>query len=167
MVQIRPATLDDLPAIVAIHNELIETTTYEWTEVPHTLASRTPWFHQQQADGFPVLVGEDAGELVGWCTFGWFRDARARPGYRFTVEHSVHVIASHKGQGIGRALMDALAVVAIEQGRRVMVAAICGSNEASIRFHEHLGFVETGRLPGVGEKWGRPLDLVLLQRSLT
>ena len=166
MVQIRPATLDDLPGIVTIHNALIETTTFEWTEVPHTVAARTTWFHQQQADGFPVLVADDGGEVVGWCTYGWFRDARVRPGYRFTVEHTVHVAASHQGQGLGRTLMDALIAVATEQGRRVMVAAVCGSNEPSIRFHEHLGFVETGRMPGVGEKWGRSLDLVFLQRDI-
>lgn len=165
--QIRPATLDDLPAIVDIHNALIETTTYEWTESPHTLAARTDWFHRQQEAGFPVLVAEEDGQVVGWATFGWFRDAIARPGYRFTVEHTVHVAGTHHGRGWGRRLVAALVDEARSQGRRVMVAAICGSNEPSIRFHEHLGFVETARMPGVGEKWGRPLDLVLLQLELT
>ncbi len=167
MVQIRAAKLDDVPGIVAIHNVLIETTTYEWTDVPHTVAGRTDWFRQQEDQGFPVLVADDDGAVVGWCTFGWFRDARTRPGYRFTVEHTVHVAESHQGQGLGRILMEALTAVAVEQGRRVLVAAICGSNQPSIRFHEHLGFVETGRMPGVGEKWGQALDLVLLQQDLT
>ena len=167
MVQIRVATTDDVPGIVVIHNVLIETTTSEWTDVPHTVAARTEWVRQQQEQGFPVLVADDDGDVVGWCTFGWFRDARTRPGYRFTVEHTVQLAESHRGLGLGRRLMADLTEVAVEQGRRVMVAAICGSNESSIRFHEHLGFVETGRMNGVGEKWGRSLDLVLLQQDLT
>ncbi len=113
-----------------------------------------------------MLVAEDGGEVVGWAGLGDFRDTARWPGYRFTVEHSVHVRRDHWGRGTGRALLDALAARAQAAGKRVMVAAVDGDNRAAIGFHERIGFVQVGRLPGVGEKFGRRLDLVLLQREL-
>jgi len=104
--------------------------------------------------------------VVGWAAYGDFRDSRRWPGYRFTVEHTVHVARSHWGCGVGRALVEALADRARRDGKRVMVAGIDGSNTDSITFHARLGFHEVARLPGVGEKWGRRLDLVLMQRDL-
>jgi phosphinothricin acetyltransferase len=117
--------------------------------------------------GHPVLVAVEAVEagplVVGYASCGPFRSLA---GYAATVEHSVFVAPGHEGRGIGQLLLDELIARAIAAGRRTMVAAIDGSNDGSIRFHERNGFVEVGRMPGVGTKHGRPLDLVLLQRSL-
>lgn len=161
---IRPATADDAVAIQAILNALIPTTTVEWTETPHTIDR----IHQWMADHEVVLVAEDdqSGEVVGLSAYGWFRDAVVRPGYRFTVESTVHVRDTHWGSGLGRRLMVDLIEAARQRGKHVMVAAVDGENQASVRFHERLGFVEVGRMPEIGEKFGRWLDLVLMQLRL-
>lgn len=169
MTLIRDAGRDDVPAITVIANALIATTTYEWTERLHTEADRAAWLDHKRERGFPVLVAcdDDAdGAVVGFACYDEFRDVTRWPGYRPTVEHSIHVRRSHWGRGIGKALLDALVERARAAGHRVMVAAIDGTNVDSIRFHTRLGFVEVGRLPEVGEKFGRRLDLVLLQRAL-
>jgi L-amino acid N-acyltransferase len=157
----------DLELTLAIYNELIPTTTIAWTERPTSMAERVEWFARQQARGFPVLVADDAGVVVGVASYGDFRDTAHWEGYRFSVELSIHVRADRRGNGIGRLLMEALVERASAAGVHVMVAAVDGDNEGSIRFHEGLGFVQVARMPEVGFKFGRRLDLVLLQRILT
>ncbi|MCU1454304.1 MAG: N-acetyltransferase [Acidimicrobiales bacterium] len=166
MVLIRPADTADVPSITQISNALLDTTTYEWTETKHTIDERGRWLEEQRAAGRPVTIAEDDGRVVGWGTYGDFRDAARWPGYRFTVEHSIHVAQSHWGHGVGRALVVDLAEHARREGRRVMVAGIDATNHRSIAFHAKLGFAEVARMPGVGEKWGQRLDLVLMQRDL-
>jgi phosphinothricin acetyltransferase len=167
MVSIREAGGGDVAAITVIQNALLATTSYEWTETPHTEADRRVWLEQQQAVGHAVLVAvDDLGEVVGWAAYGDFRDSAKWPGYLPTVEHTVHVRGDQWGRGVGRRLMDALADHARAAGKRVMVGGIDGTNVDSIRFHERLGFVETARMPGIGEKFGQRLDLVLMQRAL-
>ena len=168
MTRIRDAGPDDVEAITAITNALIATTTIEWREAPYTLDDRRAWLAAKLDAGFAVLVAVDeaGGEVVGWAGLGDFRDTERWPGYRFTVEHSIHVRRDRWGHGTGRALLDALAERARAAGKRVMVAGIDGDNADAVRFHERVGFVQVGRLPGVGEKFGRRLDLVLMQRSL-
>ena len=165
---IRPATQHDVPALTQIQNALLDTTTYEWTETPHTVEERHAWLAAQAADGHPTLVAEDddSGTVVGWAAYGDFRDSRKWPGYRFTVEHTVHVAEGHWGRGIGRALVNTLADHARHAGKRVMVAGIDASNVPSIDFHARLDFHEVARMPGIGDKWGRRLDLVLMQREI-
>src|SRR6476661_1437292 len=148
MATIRPATDADVPAITEIANALIATTSYEWTETPHTVAERRAWLAAQQADDRPVLVADDGG-VVGWATYGEFRDTTKWPGYRFTVEHTIHVAESHWSRGVGQRLMEALVEQACAAGLWAMIAGVDGSNERSIRFHERLGFREVARLPGI------------------
>jgi L-amino acid N-acyltransferase len=163
---LREAVAADVPAICALANALILTDTSTWTETAEPLAEREAWFADRQRAGYPVLVAEQAGAVVGFASYGDFRNAAKWPGYRFTVEHSVHVAGDHAGEGIGRALMEALLGRAVAQGKHVMVAAIDSANARSIRFHQRLGFTEVGRLPETGYKFGTWLDLVLLQRQL-
>lgn len=165
-VLIRPAGEPDLPAITEISNACIEATTGEWTEIPHTVEQRAVWLRDKQVAEHPVLVAVDDDAVVGWGAYGDFRDSNRWPGYRFTVEHSVHVAESHWVRGVGRALVAALAGHARGAGKRVMIAGIDGANERSIRFHARLGFRQVGRLPGIGDKWGQRLDLVLMQLDL-
>ena len=164
--QIREALEADLPALVDIQNVLLATTTVEWTESPHTVEERAEWLRRQRALGYPVLVAVTTTEVIGWCSFGDFRDTTKWPGYRTTVEHTIHVREDHWGCGVGRRLMTRLLEAAQSLGKHVMVGAVTGENEASIRFHERLGFVEVARMPQVGAKFGRWLDLVLLQKRL-
>jgi phosphinothricin acetyltransferase len=110
-----------------------------------------------------VLVTADASGICGLATFG---DFRAWPGYRFTVEHSVHVRADCRGQGVGTQLAQALLPRAAACNKHIMIAGVDAANAASIRFHERLGFTQVGHLREVGYKFDRWLDLVFLQRRL-
>jgi phosphinothricin acetyltransferase len=162
MTRIRPATETDLPAILSIYNDAVMKTTAIWNEAPSTLESRRVWFAERRKAGFPVLVADDDG-VLGYGTFGEFRPFE---GYRHTVEHSVYVLDEAQGKGLGRMLLAALIEEARGMGKRVMIGAIDASNYGSLALHEHMGFEETGRLPGVGEKFGKRLDLVLVQLML-
>jgi phosphinothricin acetyltransferase len=163
MLEIRDASEDDLPAILDIYNDVLTTSTAIYRDEPATLDERAAWFASRRKDGHPVLVAVEGGDVVGLATYGGFR---AWPGYRFTVEHSVYVRADRRGHGVGRAVMDPLIDRARKAGLHVMIAGVDADNEGSIRFHERLGFTKAAHLREVGFKFGRWLDLVLMQRIL-
>ena len=163
---IRDATPADAPAINALYNALIGTTTVAWTEHHEPLPARQAWLDQQTRAARPVLVAEVDGAVIGFASYGDFRGAGKWPGYRFTVEHTIHVDGAHQGRRIGAALMEELMARAAAAGLHVMIGAVDSDNLASIRFHERLGFTEVARLPEVGFKFDRWLTLVLLQRVL-
>jgi quercetin dioxygenase-like cupin family protein len=110
-----------------------------------------------------VLVAREGGQVLG---FGSFGDFRAWPGYRTTVEHTVHVAAAHRRKGIGRQLVEALIRDARALGMHVMIAGVDAANEGSLALHTRLGFVEVGRFPEIARKFDRWIDLVLLQLAL-
>ena len=153
----------DGTSIAAILNALIPSTTIEWTEELHDERTMVGWL---AAHPVVLVATDEEGDVIGVAAYGWFRDAVARPGYRFTVEHTVHVHRDHWRRGVGRVLMERLIHEARRNGMHTMVGAVDSANHASIRFHERLGFVESARMPGVGAKFGRWLDLVLLQLRL-
>jgi phosphinothricin acetyltransferase len=165
-VLIRDATEADVPAINDLANALIRNSTVAWTETLDTLAERVAWFRRQQDAGNPVLVADLDGEVVGYATYDDFRDSHKWPGYRFTVEHTIHVREDQWGRDMGRGLLEALIEHGRLSGKHVIVAAIDSANVASIRFHERLGFVEVARMPETGHKFGSWLELVLLQRII-
>jgi L-amino acid N-acyltransferase len=162
-VEIRDATEPDLPGLLAIYNEVIATSTAVFVENPVTLEDRLQWWRARIALGYPVLVARDESGVAGFSTFG---DFRTWPGYRFTVEHSVHVRVDCRGKGVGARLVQELFPRATALGKHVMVAGIDAANTASLRFHERLGFEHTGLLKEVGFKFGRWLDLAFMQRYL-
>ncbi|MBR0672303.1 GNAT family N-acetyltransferase [Neoroseomonas soli] len=160
---IRAATEADLPAITAIYNQVIATSTAIYADDPLTIEDRRAWLSARRAAGYPVLVAEEGGEVLGLSTFG---DFRAFPGYRHTVEHSVHVRADARGRGLGSALVAALFEPALALGKHVMIAGVDAANEGSIRMHQRLGFERGAVLREVGRKFGRWLDLELMQKFL-
>lgn len=162
-VTISDATEEDLQGLLALYNDVIATSTAVYSDVPVTLEDRHQWWRARTAQGYPVLVARDAHGVAGFSTFG---DFRAWPGYRFTVEHSVHVRAAGRGGGVGTLLVQALLPRAAALGKHVMIAGVDADNAASIRFHERLGFEKSGRLREVGYKFDRWLDLVFLQRRI-
>lgn len=164
-ITVRDAAVEDLPAIVDLLNVAVDTTTV-YSERRYTIEDRTEWLTARRGRGFPVVVAEDGGRVVGFGTYGDFRDSLALPGYRTTVEHSVYVDADHHGGGVGKALVETLLDRARAAGVHVMVGAIDAENEVSLRFHQRLGFVEVGRMPEIATKWGRWLELVLVQRTV-
>lgn len=167
-MHLRHARPEDAAAIAAIYNHAVEHTTAIWNDATVDADNRVAWMADRQRAGFPVRVAVDApegedGEVVGYATYGpW----RTFDGYRHTVEHSVYVREDQRGRGLGRCLLEDLVESARDAGVHVMVAGVEAGNAGSIRLHEHLGFIETGRLPQVGCKFGRWLDLVLLQKTL-
>ena len=163
VVQFEDAREGDLEGLVAIYNDVLATSTAIFSYVPATLEERTQWWRARASQGYPVLVARDARGVLGYASFG---DFRAWPGYRFTVEHSVHVRADGRGRGIGTVLVTELIGRAAALGKHVMIGGVDADNTASIRFHERLGFEQAGRLREVGYKFERWLDLVFLQRRL-
>ncbi len=166
MLTIRDATIEDAPAICDLYNALIPTTTTAWTESLEPLEQREAWFRKQGEARYPVLVADVDGVVVGYCSYGSFRGDGKWPGYRFTVEHTIHVDRAHWGTGVGRVLMQALIERARAAGLHVMVGAVDSENAASLRFHEQLGFTTVATMPQVGRKFDRWLDLILVQRLI-
>jgi L-amino acid N-acyltransferase len=164
MPNVHAASEADLAGILAIYNEVIATSTAVYTSEPATLAERHAWLSARGAQGFPVLVAADGNEVLGFSSFGEWRGAW--PGYRYTVEHSVHVRGDVRGRGIGRLLVEALFPAALALGKHVMIGGIDAANDASIRFHARLGFERVARFREVGHKFGRWLDLIFMQRFL-
>jgi L-amino acid N-acyltransferase len=163
-VLVRDARPEDAKRIAELFNELIPTTTVAWRDHLSTEQEQRDWLLERERSGCPTLVAEDGGTVVGYCCWTSFRGGDRFPGYRHTVEHTIHVDAARRGEGIGRLLLEALIDRAREQRVHVMVAGIDGENEASIRFHRGMGFVEVARMPETGRKLDRWLDLVLMQR---
>jgi L-amino acid N-acyltransferase len=158
---IREATLKDLPAILSIYNEVILTSTAVYCDQPVTLEERVRWYEGRREKDYPVLVAELDGQIAGYASFG---DFRSFPGYRFSIEHSVHLAPAFRGRGIGSALVEALFAPAKKLGKHAMIAAVDADNAGSIRFHEKLGFTQVARMPEVGYKFDRWLDLVMLEK---
>lgn len=166
MIHVRDAAPGDVIAITDILNAVIDSTTAIYRTDPYPLADREAWFAAQVEAARPVLVAVDDREVVGFATYGPFRDNERLPGYRFTVEHSVHVREAAWGRGVGRRLMDELIARAAAARVHVMIGAVDGANAGSVRFHERLGFVEQGRLREVGWKHDQWLDVVFMARRI-
>jgi len=162
-IEITDATEADLAAMLAINNQAVAETTASWNHAPADLASRQAWFAEKQAKADPVLVARRGGDVAGYAYYGPYRPS---DGYLYTVENSVYVRADLHGQGIGSLLMIELIERARAKGLHVIVAGIGAENTGSIALHAKLGFVEYGRMPQVGAKFGRWMDLVLMQLML-
>ena len=160
---ISAAARAQLPEIRDIYNEVIRNSTAVFSDVEVTLEDREAWFDAKRTAGFPVLVAVEPAGVVGFGTFGEFR---TWPGYRYSVEHSVHVRADCRGRGVGRALVQALLQEAARMQKHVMIAGIDAQNVTSVALHEKLGFRVAGELKEVGFKFGRWLDLKLMQRLI-
>ena len=163
MSDVRDADDADVAGILAIYNDVIATSTAVYREEPATLDDRREWFAARRQQGYPILVAVDQSGVVGFASYG---DFRSWPGYRFSVEHTVHIRADQRGRGVGTLLMRSLIDRAQQQRKHVMIGGVDADNEASLRFHERLGFTRVAHLRQVGYKFGRWLDLVFVQRLL-
>ena len=163
-VGIRDATLDDAAAIQAIYAHHVETGLASFEEEAPSVAEMAARHAAAHRAGYPYLVAERTGEVVGYAYASAYR---SRPAYRFTVEDSVYVRRGQEGQGVGSALLAAL-IARCEAGPwRQMIAVIGDSgNAASIALHRRFGFRDVGVLRAVGFKHGRWVDTVLMQRPL-
>lgn len=160
---IRDARDEDAGQVAAIyaHHVLHGSASYD-TEPPAVEAIREKirWVVRS---GWPFLVAESGGEVLGYAYATQFRD---RAAYRWTAEDSIYVRVDSIGQGVGRTLLKELLERSEAYGFRQMIAVIGGAEEASVRLHAALGFREAGRLEAAGWKHGRWLTSVYMQKSL-
>jgi phosphinothricin acetyltransferase len=163
-VVIRPSRETDVIAIATIYGYHVLHGLASFEEVPPELDELASRRRDILSRGLPYLVAERSGHVIGYCYAGPYR---TRSAYRFTVEDSIYIDQTEAGRGLGRALLAALLDRCTELGYRQMVAVIGGSDTwPSIRLHAALGFARAGVLPAVGFKFGRWVDIVLMQRAL-
>lgn len=168
MVIIRDATEADMPAILDIYNDVILNTTAVYCFDTYTLEQRMPWYHERIKSGYPIVVAVDnsnecessSGRIVGYATYGPFRPF---PGFKHTVEHTIHVASPHRGKGIGKILLEWVIQTASAQKYHCVVGGIDSANVASISLHKKYGFEQVAYMKEVGFKFDRWLDLVLMQ----
>ena len=160
----RDATAADVPALQAIyaHHVLHGVGTFE--EVPPSLVDMREKWRGIVASGLPWLVADDSGEVTGFAYASAFRP---RTGYRYSIEDSVYVRDDRRGQGIGARLLAQLLPRCEAAGARQVVAVIGGSeNASSIAVHRSAGFAHIGTVRSVGYKFGKWVDIVMMQRAL-
>jgi len=164
-IQIRPAKAFDLEQITAIYTDAVLNGTASYELEPPSRDEMARRLQALAEAGFPYLVAEQSGRLIGYAYAGPFRP---RPAYRFIVENSVYVAPGAKGRGVGALLLKRLIGEVTELGFRQMIAVIGdgSADSPSVRLHERAGFRHCGRLEGSGYKHGRWLDTVFMQLSM-
>jgi len=161
---LRPSIEADLPAIQAIYAHAVQhgTGTFE-TDAPD-VAEMGRRRTEVLGRGLPFLVAEVDGEVVGYAYANYFRP---RLAYRYCLEDSIYLARDAQGQGLGKLLLAELIARCEAAGGRQMLAVIGDAeNKGSVGLHAALGFERTGVLKSSGWKFGRWLDVVLMQRTL-
>lgn len=162
-MNLRAAAETDLPGIFAIYDHEVLHGTATFDTEPRTPQQRLEWFRADGDGRYPLRVAEEAGVIAGWCRlYAW----SPRPAYARTAENAVYVHRDFRGRGLARGLMEELMRLAPPRGVQVLIARIVEGNPASRGLHEALGFATIGVMSRVGEKFGRVLDVRLMQRHL-
>lgn len=162
-MKIRLAGLDDAEAIREIYNREVLGSTVTFDLVARSLDDQLAWL-DEHSGAHPAVVALDDGGSV--CGFGSLSPYRPRPAYRTTVEDSVYVHRDHHGQGVGRAILSELVALAGAHGFHAVIGRIVGGHEASIGLHRACGFDQIGVEREVGRKFGKWLDVVVMQRLI-
>lgn len=162
-MRIRPAELSDADAIMAIYNPVVETSTATFDLVPRTLEDQQAWLSDRSGARIVLVAETDEGEVAGYAALSPYRE---RAAYATTVEDSVYVADAHHGRGVGRTLLAELVATARAHGFHAMMARIVADHEASIALHSACGFQIVGHEREVGRKFGRWLDVTLMERLL-
>lgn len=156
---LRPATAADAAATAAIYNAEVTGSRVTFDLVTRTVEEQAEWL-DARSGALEVVVAEIDGVVAGYASLSAYRE---RAGYRTTVEDSVYVHADHRGAGVGRALLDEIVDVARERGFHSVIARIVADHTASIRLHAAVGFQHVGVEREVGRKFGRWLDVAIMQ----
>mgnify|MGYP005828999005 CR=1 FL=1 len=159
---IRKATIDDLPAMLAIYNEAILNLTATFDLEEQTLDQREQWFYKYD-ERYPLMVAEVNGEVTGYCGISPYN---AKQAYATTVEISIYLSDKHRGKGIGQALMRDMIKRAKELQYHTIIAGITEGNDGSVHLHEKFGFEFAGKLKEVGYKFGQWQNVLYLQLLL-
>ena len=159
---IRRAALADVERLAGIYNEAIETSTATFDIRPKSLDERTRWL-RAHGDRFPVLAGEQGGTVVGFASLTPWSEREAYDG---TAETGLYVHSAWQGRGIGRQLYAAIIEEARRLGFHTLIARVTAESSASIHLHEDAGFRVVGTMSEVGRKFGRWLDVLIMQKML-
>jgi L-amino acid N-acyltransferase YncA len=162
-VQIRSFEIKDTQSILDIINYNILNSTALYDYKTRDYDTQKTILEDKVKKGFPVIVAESEGKIVG---FGMYSEFRFREAYKFTVEHSVYVSPDEMGKGIGKKIMTQLIILAKAQGLHTMIGVIDSENKSSITFHEQFGFKTVGIIKESGYKFNRWLDSVFMQLLL-
>jgi L-amino acid N-acyltransferase YncA len=160
MLSIRPARPDDLGAITEIYNEAILTTNATFDTETQTEDEQRIWFSHHNSK-HPIIVAEEGGIIIGWASLSEWSN---RCAYADTTENSVYVKKEFWGKGVGRSLLEQLLREGEKAGLHTVIARITEGNEVSIHLHESLGFEHIGIMKEVGKKFGKLLDVYLMQK---
>ncbi len=161
-LKIRNAQLSDLNAITEIYNEAILTTTATFDTEPKSASERLEWL-KSHGERHPVIVAEADGTVLGWASLSRWSERNA---YDDTAETSSYVKSEYRGQGVGRKLKEAIIGEARRLKFHTLIARIAEGGDASLHLNESFGFVRVGTLKEVGRKFGRLLDVHILQKML-
>jgi phosphinothricin acetyltransferase len=161
-VDIRLVQRADADAIRAIYNPEVLESTVTFDLVARTHDEQVRWI-DEHSGGHPAIVAVRDGEVVGFASVSPYR---SRPAYATTVEDSVYVRRDMQGEGVGRALLSHMVDLTRDHGFHSMIARIVGGHAASIALHAACGFEKVGIEREVGRKFGKWLDVVLMQRLL-
>jgi L-amino acid N-acyltransferase YncA len=160
MLTIRRATMKDLGAITEIYNEAILKTVATFDTKPKTVEEQKPWLESHDSK-HPILVAEQDSTVVGWASLSKWSD---RCAYSDTAEISVYVKEEHRGKEIGKKLMQEILDQGKKAGIHTVIARISESSETSVRLHEVFGFEHVGTMKEVGRKFGKLLDVHIMQK---
>lgn len=160
---IRESSEKDLKDILEIYNDAILNTTSIYAYKIQNLEEKKQWYEKKKQDGYPLLVFEESGRVVGFATFGPFREW---PAYKYTIEHSIYVHKDYRNKGIATRLMKEIIKIANKREYATLVAGIDAANEVSIKMHEKMGFKYSGTVTKAGFKFGKWLDLAFYQLNL-
>jgi phosphinothricin acetyltransferase len=160
---IRPATAADAPALAALLNHYILTTAVTFNPIPKTEGDILTMIATKATDGHAFLVAEADGQVIGQASYGQFRGGQ---GYKTCMEHSISLLPGTPHRGTGRALLTAIEDHARSQGAHQMIAGVSGENEGGQAFHLRMGYAHIATVPQAGFKFGRYIDLVLMQKFL-
>jgi phosphinothricin acetyltransferase len=159
VIEIRKAELADLESITGIYNEAVQTTTATFDTEPRTAEEQARWFASHDSR-HPVIVAVADDNVVGWaCLSRWSE----RAAYDETAETSFYVGQGFRGQGVGRKLKLSIIEEARRLGYHSLIARVAEGNGASIHLNETAGFFHVGTLREVGRKFGRRLDVQIMQ----
>lgn len=161
-MRIRAATAADAAATAAIYNEEVTGSTVTFDLVTRSVQEQAEWL-SARAGALEVVVADVGSDIAGFASLSPYRD---RPAYRTTVENSIYIHRDHRGTGVGTALLTEILHVAEARGFHAVMARIVGGHDASIRLHRSAGFEHVGVEREVGRKFGRWLDVVLMQKLL-
>lgn len=162
-MEIRQARSDDARAIMNIYNPYVVGSTSTFDLVPRSLESQIEWLEDRSGARFVLVAQDDDGTVIGFASTSPYRD---RAAYATTVEDSVYVAEGHHTRGVGAALLDELVRTARAHGFHSMIARIVSDHTASIALHRACGFESIGHEREVGRKFGRWLDVIIMQRML-